>query len=214
MVQTYIPADEVWSFFQKNKARLSEEMVAIAENEDTEYAVYLTEDNGYPLFSVCKGRSAPEFEEGAINERDCTETAKRCYVRYLFPVVVTNNHVTKFSELDDADGEDEPLSEQDMQDAMYEREDELQLAMADFLQVVLQEGYDGTDVIDLYGADMVSEVLDYILEFLGFEMCLPIYRPMFITDEETLEEIYVEYPYGEPEECDGEDDEDINGGAE
>ena len=213
MVQTYIPADEVWSFFQKNKARLSEEMVAIAENKGTGYAVYLTEDNGYPLFFVCKGESDPEYEEGVINERDCTETAKRCYIRYLFPVIVTNDHVTKFSDLDDMD-EDEPLSEQDMQDAMYKREDELQLAMADFLQIVLQEGCDGTDVIDAYGEDMIAEALDYVLEYLGYEMCLPIYRPTFIMDDETLEETWVEYPYGEPpEEDDGENDEDINGGV-
>lgn len=205
----HIPAEDVWKFFQKNKKRLSEEMVAIAENEDTEYAVYLTEDNGYPLFSVCKGKSDSEFEEGAINELDCTETAKRCYVRYLFPVVVTKDNITKFSELDD--DEDEPMSEQDRQDAMYEREDELQLAMADFLQVVLQEGSDGTDIIDMYGPDMIDELLDIVLEHIAADLCLPVYRPMFFIDEETGEEIYEEYPYGDPPEVFDDDDDDEGG---
>ena len=40
-VQIHVPADKVWEFFQENKKRLKEEMVAIAENEDTEYTVCL-----------------------------------------------------------------------------------------------------------------------------------------------------------------------------
>lgn len=55
-VKIYIPAADVWSFFENNKKRLSEEMVIIAENTETEYAVYLTEENGYPLFVVCQGQ--------------------------------------------------------------------------------------------------------------------------------------------------------------
>lgn len=89
-VKIYVPAEDVWAFFQSNTARLKEEMVAIAENVDTKYAVYLTEDKGYPSFSVCKGDSKAEYQEGAISEDDCTDTAKKCYVRYLFPVMVTN----------------------------------------------------------------------------------------------------------------------------
>ena len=38
----HIQPENIWSFFQKNRKRLSEEMVSIAENDDTEYAVYLT----------------------------------------------------------------------------------------------------------------------------------------------------------------------------
>lgn len=188
----HIPADKVWSFFQKNKNRLTEEMVAIAENTDTEYAVYLTEDNGYPLFSVCKGKDAPEYEEGAINERDCTATAKQCYTRYLFPVVVADKRALSASE-----DEAEDLTIQDKQDEMYEREDELELALCDFLQVVLEED-ENEDIRDTYGRAMVDEILDYFLEYLGFEQCLPIRRPMFLTDDETGSEVYAEYPYGDP----------------
>lgn len=201
----HIPAEGVWSFFQKNKARLTEEMVAIAENEDTDYAVYLTEDNGYPLFSVCKGKANPEFEEGAISERDCTETAKRCYVRYLFPVTVKNEHA--FRSEGDSPFDEDNLSAQDMQDAIYEREDELQFAMADFLQIVLRDGSDGTDIINLYGMNMVDDLLDFILEHIAMELCLPVFRPMFLLDEETGEEIYEEYPYGDPPEPLDDDDE-------
>ena len=62
-VQIHVPADKVWEFFQENKKRLKEEMVAIAENEDTEYTVYLTDEEGYPLFVVCQGDEDAEYDE-------------------------------------------------------------------------------------------------------------------------------------------------------
>lgn len=190
-VDIHIPADEVWSFFQKNKDRCSKEMIAIAENTDTEYAVYLTEENGYPSFSVCKGDDEPEYEEGAISENDCTDTAKRCYLKYLFPVVIRSDKVALWEE----DDEDEDKTRQDMEDTMYEREDELRLALCDFLQVVLREGNDGVEIMDTYGTEMVDEILDYVLEYMGTELCLEVYRPTIITDEESGCELYTEYPY-------------------
>ncbi len=198
MVQIYIPADDVWSFFQSNIDRLKEEMVIIAENEDTEYTVYLTEDKGYPSFAVCKGDSKPEYEEGAISETDCTETAKRCFVRYLFPVVVNYEKGYPKGVWDDDDDieAEEDLTKQDMQDRVYEREDELQLALCDFLAVALNLDGDPVELIEgEYGMPLINDILDYFLEYLGFEHCLEIYRPMFLTDDETGSEIYTEYPY-------------------
>ena len=81
-VHIYVPANTVWAFFQSHKDRLSKEMVVIAENKDTEYAVYLTEDNALPLFSVCKGDAKPEYEECVLTETGCNEAAKRLYARW------------------------------------------------------------------------------------------------------------------------------------
>ncbi len=94
---------------------------------------------------------------------------------------------------------------------MYEREDELYMALQDFLAVVLQEKEEGITVADLYGNDMVEEILDHFLEYLAKEMCLEIYRPMFKLDEETGSEIYTQYPY---EEDNDKGDADDKGGAE
>ena len=193
-VNIHVPANDVWKFFQNNKKRLGEEMVAIAENEDTKYAVYLTEEDNYPLFSVCKGKGAPEYEEGAIDEKDCMDTAKRCFSRFLFPVTVNSKQT--IPDFPDDDEDDEWFARREIEDEIYEREDELQLAMADFLQVALKTGNDYVDIMDFYGEDIVGEVLDYVLEFLAEEMCFPIYRPIFIEDEDTGEEIFEEYPYG------------------
>lgn len=191
-VDIHIPADEVWSFFQKNKDRCNEEMIAIAENTGTEYAVYLTEENGYPSFSVCKGDGEPEYEEGAISENDCTDTAKRCYLKYLFPVIVRDDKTTI---LEEEDNEDDFGTMQNMEDAIYEREDELRLALCDFIQVVLRESGDGVDIMDIYGVDMVDDILGFILEYMATELCLDIYRPTIVVDEYTGCKLYTEYPY-------------------
>lgn len=189
-IDVHVPADEVWSFFQKNIDRLSEEMVAIAENTDTEYAVYLTEDYGHPTFFVCKGDLPPEYEEGAINPKDCEQTVKKCYAQYLFPVQVKTPNSYPFQEDDE-----ESTSLQATHDLVYEREDELRLALCDFLQVVLMDLEEGADIESYYGPGVIDEILDYFLEYLGFEQKLPVYRPMFITDDETGKEVYTEYPY-------------------
>lgn len=196
-VKIHIPADKVWSFFQENKKRLSEEMVVIAENTETEFAVYLTEDADYPLFVVCKGSADSEYEEAAISENDCADTAKKCYLRYLFPIVVTTGKVPE--EPDDEDIED--LTAQEMDDAMYEREDELALALGDFLQVVLGDCSDGSEIIDTYGMDMINDILDHILLYLATEMDFPIYRPTYLIEDDGSE-VYVEYPYNEDEDED------------
>ena len=195
-VKIHVQAEDVWSFFQKNKSRLIDEMVVIAENNNTEYAVYLTEDGGYPMFSVCKGREAPEYEEGAISVKDCTDTASRCFEQYLFPVTVTTGD-KRF--LLNQDEDDTPMNytQQEKEDTVYEREDELQLAMCDFLQVVLQEGCDGREVMDIYGLNLVNEILDSVLQIIAYDHGLLVYRPTLYTDEATGEDEYTEYPYND-----------------
>lgn len=193
-VKIYIPSDKVWPFFTENKDRLSEEMVVIAENTSTEYAVYLTEDDGYPLFEVCKGNSDSEYEEGAINSRDCEETVKRCCLRYLFPVVVTADKTTEELVEQDDTCDLKDLTEQEMEDIIYDREDELMLAMGDFLQIALQDCEDGTEIIDSYGIELVGEILEDVLKCIAQQYGFPVYRPTFLTDE-LGKEIYTEFPY-------------------
>jgi len=197
-VSIHIQPEDVWSFFEANEERLSREMVAIAENEETEYAVYLTENDGYPLFSVCKGDKEPEYEEVAISHNDCTDTAKRCFVRYLFPVVVSSNTTTFDHEDEEEDAED--YTKQEQEDAIYQREDELAFALGDFLQVVLEEGCYGSEIIDIYGLQVINEILDHFLEYLANQYDFRIYRPTLFSDESG--EYYVEYPYSDEEEDD------------
>jgi len=194
----HIPADEVWSFFFKNKERCTEEMVEIASNDETKYAVYLTEDEGYPMLSVCHGDDEPEYEEGTISKDDCTETAKRMFIRYLFPVTVTcgktifQENVEKDDEVD----EDDDPTEQDRLDEIYERDDELTLALCEFLKVVFEEDTDGAELLETYTEAVIAEILDEFLDLLAVNHSFTdIRRPTFINDPETGVEFFTEYPY-------------------
>ena len=191
MVNIEVPAGEVWSFFHRNIERLKTETVVIAENTETEYAVYLTEKNGMPYLSACKGDKPFEYSEGCVSPTDCESTAKKMYVNYLFPIQVKDESaVTDNGELE----EDYPLTRQDMEDAIYERDDELELALGDFLDVVLDYN-SKVDPLSHFGRETFFAILEDFLTILAEDYGELIYRPSIITDEETHDEVYCEYPY-------------------
>ena len=190
-VHIHIPADAVWGFFQESRKRLNKEMVLIAENTDTEYAVYLTEENDLPVLAVAK----TEYKEHCVSEDDCTTVAKKFYTRYLFPVMITDD---KYIPEDVPDNGEDDETWMDMEDAMYERNDELSLAMADFLAIALQEGdNDGTNILEAYGYEVVDEILDGFLKELSEDYGFHIYRPMIVTEKESGCEVFTEFPYDE-----------------
>lgn len=198
-VKIYVPVDELWSFYLQNSDRCKKEMVLIAENTDTGYAVYVTDEDGTLMFSVCKGDESPEYEEYALNAEDCASTAKKMMLRYLIPFSIVNGRTVMPDNLpdglDDDDGE-LALSRQDMEDEMYEREDELDLAIKDFLAVVLQEP-DSDRLVANYQQSFIDEVLNDFLSILAKDYCCEIFRPMFIEDTETGCELYTQFPYEE-----------------
>lgn len=77
-----IPVNELWGFYTQNKKRCAEEMILIAENTDTKYAVYLTDEDGTAMLSVCKGDDEPEYEEYAMDADDMESLAKKLLMRY------------------------------------------------------------------------------------------------------------------------------------
>lgn len=194
-VNIHLKPTEVWPFFTENKARLENEMVAIAENEETSHSVYLTEENGCPLLSVYK-EDTKLYEEGAVSAADSESTTKQIYLKYLFPVVVHEPKYNFQSDLDEEDDEEltAEMELQMMEDEIYEREDALMFAMQDFLEIVLNCNTP-SQIKELYGEDLVDELLDSFCRLLAEEHLISVYRPTFVTDEETGEESYVEYPY-------------------
>jgi len=201
-VKIHLEPKATWAFFQKNHERMEDEMVVIAENDDTEYAIYITDNDNderhNPLLLVYKG-DLKIFEEGVIDEDGCTETAKQLYLKYLFPVSVTYG---KMDEMDEGVWDDTPYSTQDMEDAIYEREDELTFAMYDLLEIVLGRTID--EIAGIHGKDFVQQVVDDFCEYLANDHCVSIYRPTILPTDDGDEE-FVEYPY----DCDVDgDDED------
>lgn len=183
-VRIYLEPSLIWKFFSCSHNRLQSEMVLIAENIDTKYAVYVDEDNGVLRIHVCKGDSAPEYTQVLVNEDQCAEIATHVYRQYLFSIIIADSEPVE---------EDDYLSQQDMKDMQYEREDELRLAMMDFLSVALGSDLESV-MIDLEDGQ-VEDILDHILQYLAEEHGVSVWRPMFVENEQTGVEEFCEYPY-------------------
>lgn len=208
-VKVYIPVDELWIFYLQNEERCKNEMILVAENTETGYAIYVTEEDGHFVISVCKDEEDPEYDEYVLNNEDCENTAKKLFLNYLVPVSVSNDKaVVSNDSFDDPDDDSPEPTRQDLEDEVYEREDELDIAMKDFLATVLQEP-DIDRLVESYSQGFVDGVLDCILQTLAQEYGCEIYRPMFIEDEETGCEIYTQFPYN-----DENDDAEVKGGED
>lgn len=186
-VQIHVPADQIWEFYKENEERLKSEFVLVAENTDTDYAVYLTDEKDDPVLAAAKTDGEVERKETCHDADSCEETAWIMYHSYLFPITVAK------SESNDNGKSDDTSDRSDIDDMIYERHDELILAASDFLDTVLQ--LDGTEEssLSVCGSDMIEDLLEGMLESLS-ENGVPVYRPMFVEDEDG-NEVFVEFPY-------------------
>lgn len=186
-VKIYLTPSLIWYFFDHSHKRLQNEMVRIAENVDTKYAVYIDEDQDVLRIHVCKGDEPPEYTQVLVDEQQCREVASSLYRQYLFPITISQ------SQEDEDDAEE---TQQDMVDKQYEREDALRLAMAEFLSVALEAKLDF--VLSDFGKE-TDDIVDTVLQYLSEEYNISVRRPMFILDEGTGDEEFCEYPYnGDP----------------
>ena len=201
-IKIYIEPEDVWGFYHANPERMEKEMVVIAENEETEYAVYVTDDEGCLTFLVYSG-DEEIFDDYALEKIMCTETARGIYETYLYPVEVYDKRY--FPDIYDNDTPPSSESQQDMEDIVYEREDELCLAMSDFLETLLIKavysasyvgGDDCLNAIDIdedYIEVISDEILDSLCRFLNKRYHISVYRPRLI--EKDNKEMLLEYPY-------------------
>lgn len=81
-------------------------------------------------------------------------------------------------------------------DMIYEREDELFLAAADFLGTVLcvDDEKDAVTAIQEYGID-IGMFVDSVFEYLAADFNVSAYRPTMCDGAESGEELLDEYPY-------------------
>ncbi len=183
-VISYIEPKHIWPFFQRNKQRLQTEQVLIAENEKTEYSLYLTAEEGLPTFLVyhCNDTECVH-KEGAVDEQDCFDTVTKCCAEYLLPSA---------------------SSKEEQVELIADREWELFVAMDDFLTTVTRgdDCHYCSGFVDTYGGDAVQEILDDVLQRLAEGYCLPIYRPT-MKDDGAGGVTMDDYPYNNPEDFDG-----------
>lgn len=186
----FVEASEVWGLFQREKEELKRHERKIAENPEFGAAIYLTEENDRPSI-VAYLDDEQVYAELCVSESDCRTTVQKFYSEYLTDKVLERYF-----------GEDEDdYTHFEEQSEIDDREAELDMAVEDFIGVVL-DGFCLDEVADI-SDEICEDVKEHFLEYLARKWSLPIRRPMYLEDEDG-EEFFEEYPY----ECMEFDDED------
>ena len=208
-VEVYVKPVDVWKFFNQYCERLAEERIVVAENTETKYEICVTERVGFPQLIVLR-QDIQQYEETVISEKDCADTAKLLYMKYLFPVTVSSsNNGTSNKKIpveqpkvpeekpDPHDEDDDfDLTPEEMKqmydDMIVERDDELILAARDFLVTLF--GFSEEYFDEVYG-EIIEDFLDQCCEQVARDYELSVYRPRWEIDPETGEKHFEEYPY-------------------
>lgn len=170
--KTIVAPSNVWDFFHSNKDRFGTEMYLIAESNDGMTGIYIAEKDGNPQFFVENCDEVID-ECVVITKTDCEEAAELLYLEYL-----------DCDELDILDVGFE-------QDIIQEREDEITVLFQNLLFDLLVDTAN-EDIIN----NIVEDVKEHTLEYIARKHNLPIYRPMYLEDEDG-NDFYSEYPYEE-----------------
>lgn len=168
-----VAPSDVWAYFQTHKSELDVQMHMIASGDHGKWDIYISEKDGNPSFIVeyCD----EVVDEGvAVSKHDCEKTAKELYAEYL-----------DYDELDILWDDD------DEHESIEEREDEITVLFRNFLFDLLATSTD-EDIIDA----IVDDVKEHTLEYIARKYDIPIYRPMYLEDEDGIC-FYSEYPYEE-----------------
>lgn len=189
MGTVYISPDKVWAYFVSHKTELKCGEKLIADNP--EYGIEIFIAGFLPSFCtiLVTADDTPVYEEDADNEMDCESIIRMLYDNYLSPGAI--------SILDDFDGisDDETctkeLTEKEVEAEEIEvREGELDDAVLTFLETTL-------DMPIPYGEKtetLIADLKEHFLEYMWRKHSLPIYRPMYLVDENN-EQFFEEYPY-------------------
>ena len=184
----YVGPEEMLPFYRDNKDRLKREQILVAENTKTQAQVYLDIDEplNRPLFRVFCG-------DEVKYESPSSESNIAFIAQAVFKNIEDNG--------DTEDGDDDCLSEEDMQavdDMIYEREDALELAVFDMLDVFLEQAEDNESQSDPESLNrrkkrIASDIVDTVAELLT-NYDISIFRPTWIDMEDGTMEA-VDYPY-------------------
>lgn len=166
---------EVWAFFQNHKIELERGLYRIAEN--TNLKVSISNDDGSLKIVVVSADDCILDVAWANDERECQNIVGDIYLRHL-------GYVDDEIDLDD---EDVYIN----QEIIAERENEIDVLFRNMLFDLLDKSV-AEDVIE----EIADDVKEHTLEYIARRHGLPIYRPMYLEDEDG-KDFYSEYPYEE-----------------
>lgn len=183
MQDIMIDSSELWDYCEENEDTLLTTQHMIAENPDYGMSVWITCESGSPEIIV-ESDEVEIYREEILNEKDAKRTADRIYEEYLSikaieTVIEAEDNGTVY--IDDEDEDNQVL--------INEREDDLDAAVMEFVNIVSDTGcYNIED-------EVLDDLKEHFLEYMHKTWGIGIYRPMYLKDVDTGEEYFTEYPY-------------------
>ena len=181
-VQVSLWPKDIWEWAQRPeiKKRLKSEIVSIAESSLTGCEICVSVESNLVTLFVYRGEEKV-YSEAVVSSLDCMNTAQKLFNRYL-------------PEHTKDDGDDDPdIDRIDLELEIDDREDYLRFSFLDFLSAACD--CDMSAAYDAGYKDDIDDAFVDILSRLATEHGFGIYRPMFIVEDDTGDEIYTEYPY-------------------
>jgi hypothetical protein len=181
-----VESSEIWDYSLEHEDELSRNQHLMAENDDYGMEVWLTMANGSPeLIVECDGNEI--YREDIFNEKDAKRTADRIYDDYLSIKAIETMTDSEDKTVYTEDESEEEYDDEQM--LIDEREEEIDAAVRDFVNIVSDTGcYNLTD-------EAVDDLKEHFLEYMHRKLGISIYRPMYLEDADTGEDYFTEYPY-------------------
>ena len=168
----------VWEYFQNHKDELKDNMLKIAESPNGSWEVWISSEDDN-LRIIVTDMDDDIIDVGwATSESECKEVTcdiYACYISYFE------------GDEDNTDSEDDYINKE----IIAEREDEIDVLFRNMLFDLLDKSV-AEDVIE----EIADDVKEHTLEYIARRHGLPIYRPMYLEDEDG-KDFYSEYPYEE-----------------
>lgn len=189
MGTVYITPDQVWSYFVSHKTELKCGEKLIADNP--EYGIEIFIAGFLPSFCtvLVTADDTPVYEEDVGDATDCESVIRMLYDNYLSVGAI--DILDEYTGTTDDETSSKELSEKEIEEEQIEtREGELDDAVLNFIEIAL-------DMCVPYGEKteaLISDLKEHFLEYMWKKYNLPIYRPMYLVDEND-EQFFEEYPY-------------------
>lgn len=174
----HIHSSDLWDFFCHNREKLSENYLLLAENQAESLEVYLTEEGGFPYFTV-EINGEREYEEDSFSRED----AERIYQEILglfLPIVSSPSEKRENS--------DEFFDEDDL-----DRLEEINSAADSFLSAMLEISPDEAELSNSDIDAFISMVEEYLYETHG----LQVRHPSLVYMGDGNEPVIIQYPFGD-----------------
>lgn len=183
-----LKADEVWEYYQTHKEECRTHMMLIASCKDFGIEIYITEENQNKLSIIIEADDTEVCREYVYSKLDCELTIRKVYGLYLTERAL--DALTAPTE----PPENERFDDEEIKAEIEHCEKIFQNLFEDLIGDIVGGSALGNvsdlDVTD----DMVSDIKEHTLEYMARKHGLPIYRPMYLEDENG-EIFYTDYPY-------------------